>query len=115
MLELEHAAASQREHDLARTAACLHRPRGRRLPSDAATDASVGHDQGPSAPPSARHSCARRVTAIRCNSSSAEHCDRRALRLAPSHPYKPQSASLLGLAPKNWRSWMHIIHYLTFI
>jgi hypothetical protein len=55
-----------------------HRP-----PSDAATDACAAHGPEPSAPPTARHSCALRATAVLCRSSSTACADRHAPRFGP--------------------------------
>src|SRR4051812_40128423 len=72
--------------------------RAHQPPCGAATDASAARSLAPSVPPSAPRFCALPAAAIPRNTSSMALPDRRALRLAPGHPYMPQSVSLVGLA-----------------
>src|SRR5574340_536556 len=76
------------------------RSRARPPPSDGATGASDEHCLEPSAPPSARHSCALRATTMPCSSSLGVRADRRAPRRRLGTQYMPRSASVVGLAKR---------------
>src|SRR3984885_1421368 len=80
--------------------ASLRRSRAHPPQSDGVTGASDEHCPEPSAPPSARHSCARRAIAIPRSSSLTAYADRHAPRHWPSPQYMPRSASAVGLAKR---------------
>lgn len=65
--------------------AALHRPKARRPPDGAGTDACEPRCPEPSEPPSVRRSCARRAAEGLCSWTSTGRIDPRALRRAPSH------------------------------
>src|ERR1700704_1234056 len=69
-------------------------------PNGAETDASAGRFQDPGGLPSAQCSCAHRVTAIPCSSSSKVRAGLGAPRRSPGPLYMPRSVSLVGLAQR---------------
>src|SRR5436309_15762522 len=75
-----------------------HHSRARQPPGGAATDASAARCPAPDVPPSAPRFCVLPAAAIPRNTSSTALPDQRAPRLAPGHPYMPQSVSPVGLA-----------------
>ena len=80
--------------------ASLRRSRARPPRGGAATGACGEHYPEPSAPPSARRSCALPATTIPCSSSSGVRADRRAPRRWPGPRDMPRSASVVGLAKR---------------
>src|SRR5712664_397772 len=97
---LDRVSACSATPPVAPAPASLRRSRARLPPSGVAIGACDQRCLGPTAQPSARHSCDLLATTIPCSSSSRVCAGRRAPRRWPDPRYMPRSASVVGLAKR---------------